>query len=487
MALASDGVHLAICSPNAPTGIYAAATGELVRTLDPRAANATAIGYSEDGSRVLVGHQSNNMVVLCNADDGTIVFEERGSDFVVWDADISLAGGRVVSLGKDGQIWVRDVQDGSLRFKTATGRQNASKVRFSPDGKLVAIGGADGVITLFDTESGAKSRSLRGHELPIGDIAFEPDGKALVSGDSGGRLKRWALTGGWNDVRYQHVNALSCAAFAANDSQLFCGGESFGVIRIDLRAREKIYNDLMGAVWTVAPHPDGRRVAALGDVEGSRVVMLLDEDLRPRHTWSALNGVGLGRDGMRVLFVAPDRALVVHDAESGERLASLADDASDPFQSVAFSVDGHTILTGHAYGRVRVWDSATLGVEDWRGHGREPVIRLCFDPTGRHVASASSAGEVRVWSWPERELRGTLLTGALNAVAVSPDGLRVATAGADHMIHLWNVARGRQTMTAGRHHERVTSLRFSDDGRSLATTGVDHVLNVWRSWSAGGQ
>jgi WD40 repeat protein len=61
---------------------------------------------------------------------------------------------------------------------------------------------------------------------------------------------------------------------------------------------------------------------------------------------------------------------------------------------------------------------------------------------------------------------------AIRAAAFSPDGIRLATAGADGQVRLWGLTGEVQAVLRG-HAGEVSSLAFSPDGRRLASGGED--------------
>ena len=69
--------------------------------------------------------------------------------------------------------------------------------------------------------------------------------------------------------------------------------------------------------------------------------------------------------------------------------------------------------------------------------------------------------------------------GEVHAVAFSPDGHRLATAGQDQATRLWDVATGRPLTGVLGHDGPVTLLAFSPDGAVLATGGHDGKLRLW--------
>ena len=76
--------------------------------------------------------------------------------------------------------------------------------------------------------------------------------------------------------------------------------------------------------------------------------------------------------------------------------------------------------------------------------------------------------------------------GAVNAVAWSPDGTRLATAGDDGTTRLWDPTTGEQLTTLTGHTGSVNAVAWSPDGTRLATAG-DDARRLWDPVRASGE
>ena len=148
-------------------------------------------------------------------------------------------------------------------------------------------------------------------------------------------------------------------------------------------------------------------------------------------------------------------------------------------RSVDFSPNGEFAACGTAAGHVRIYDANNFVLKNWIPAHPKGVHDVAYSPDGTRLASAGSDGLVRIWNLEGKELhvlrghRGTVL-----CLAWSPDGEWLASGSWDNSVRLWK-ADGSSSKEIKGHAKAVMSLAWSPDGQQFATGSHDATIRIW--------
>jgi WD40 repeat protein len=345
LAFAPDGKTLASGSAEAAIRLWDPATGKQLLPGRGHGERLTAVAVAPDGRLIATG-----------AWDGAVrLWEaETGKEVGLWQtpAGAPPRGGfdtgsdriHQVRFAPDGKRLAAVREDETVLLWDVTAKKEARTWRggcaaFSPDGKLLAVGGrgttaadADrGVIRLYDMGTGKEVGELRGHATPVTDLLFSPDGLTLASGGQ-------VLFGAWG------------------------------------RGEDQVKEEHMVRVWDVATR---RQRRALGGQRGNLGAF------SPDGRTLALRG-----------FL--EKTVSLWEVASGEQRGRLEGHTEMVF-ATAFAPDGKNLATASLDGTVRVWglpDGKEIGrLEGHRGW----VLAVAYAPDGKRLVSGSIDTTALVW------------------------------------------------------------------------------------------
>jgi RNA polymerase sigma factor (sigma-70 family) len=426
----------------------------------------------------------------------------------------------VLSFSPDGRTLLTVSNESTMRlWETATGRllrESRPVVRglsiqaaaVSPDGRLIAIDGSrrlegdapgfDRIRLFVDVATGKEVR-----RLPMADrdndraLAFTPDGKALISLEYQGGLRVEDVASGAELVRRKVPGDNSGSLAVSPDGRVVAiwdGGNVHKVFLWDWRGggEPREVEAPRERVWWLAFHPDGKTLAAAGnlepfvcewDVATGRLRKQIDlpENVCPSGLSYAPDGetIAVSDSANRRPRLWSGGVLVV-DRGAG-KVVRQVETPGVPTSHATYSPDGRWLAAVSGVS-VRVWDART-GEEVAAGvAGHHSRIMQIAAGRGGLIATASDDQTVRVWDAATgAERRRLSHDNWVRALALSPDGRLVVTSSLDDSVRLWNLESGEEIYKLPGHgrYGGQRAVGFTSDGRRFLSWGEDDRVRVW--------
>lgn len=249
----------------------------------------------------------------------------------------------------------------------------------------------------------------------------------------------------------------------------------------------------------------------------------------------AMLATAVSPDGAVLAMAGKECVIKLFNARTGAELGIIPPSAHGHTQwivSLNFSPDSRFLVSGSWDNTAKVWDVATRTLLNTLSGHRRRVNSAAFSPVnGRYIVTASWDNCARVFdllnngalcktirehsrplncavfshdekciltgSWdgtikmieanvdvstPPKLLKTFAgHTGSVTAIAMSPNGLSVASSSRDQKVAIWDAISGKIISFLSTHTKPVFSVSFSFDGQFLATTSADCSVRVFKS------
>lgn len=563
LAISPDGKTLAVASGNLTIWLVDPTTGRQLGALPEQRQQIGQMVFSPDSSRLATrdGYDKvrifdvttrwlvqtvkleTNVGHIAYSPDGKLLACGVGNGVSLWDLERNMEVRRLrnerdsrhslhAEFASSGSIAVWGYDDGSVRLFDGKGVKEVRRfnkegdistsgpdrwgwssymyVRFSPDGKMLAIAREPGRIDLLDVDNGMNLHTLAYDSiLWVSKLVFSPDGKKLAStgADSWGgdcNIRVWDVaTGKEINPRSGHGTPVTSVAVSLNGTIATAGND--GVVHLWDGPTGKHLLRLQGHLGRrpqVSFSGDGKRVISWGTWGGDGTL----------HVWDVKTGKVVNRfelqgtdafwetvsaDGKTAASVDLKARLVrFHDLNTGKVYREIADDsqrpiALSPAADKLIGLDGvlrntadrtEVVKIGHVYqsgqsvrfsADARRLVAAVIPEHGYKYGALEPPAEeiAVVDPITGKVLRQFGRREVKFHS--------------IKAVALSADGKTAAAVryfgyrSHEQVVTLWETETGRERGSFHGHIGMMSSVAISHDGRFLVTGADDTTAIIW--------
>lgn len=241
LALNPAGSMLA-CSGYFETTLWDTATGKLQARIDGMPERILALAWIAEGQLAVAGGVPGRSgeVWLVNPSEP----KERKRLLSARDCVLAMVAspdGKLLACGgADNQVRCFELPSGKLKWQIEPHADWIMGMAFSPDSQHIATASRDRTAKRIDAATGEIEATFTGHDCTVLSVAFSPDSKETISGDVEGEICRWDRNGdGKKDTTLKPGGRTEVLALGFLDAETPLAAMGSGVVvSMDAKGRK---------------------------------------------------------------------------------------------------------------------------------------------------------------------------------------------------------------------------------------------------------
>ena len=335
------------------------------------------------------------------------------------------------------------------------GMGGVNVVRWSPDGKSIALGTTSGIF-IYDSQTKELSRFIDTQFNVLG-MSYNPAGDQIAAGSTTGIVGTWDPQSGAPVQNYKYKRPAS----------------------------ETITSEL--SVTSISYSSDGKNLA-IGYKNGAINFFPADKDT-PSTTvenYPTVEDLAISADNRFIYASDGSSDITIWDIQTGKRAASFLSNPT-PVNILGLSTDQQLLLAGSG-NSVYLWDLfESKNISSFSNLGGQ-VIDFDVSHDNKLVAIGLSTGNIKIFEIPgpadysKTHVPLWSLTGfseQVLSIEFSPNQLIIASGSLAEGLKLWDAQTGIELFSLDQNMRGINEIYLSNDGLWLATAHKDNLLRVW--------
>ena len=426
---------------------------------------------------------------------------------------------------------------GGAVYQLGNHTQPVKAITIRDDDALLATGDAEGTVWVWNPANGAAEGVIAAHSATITALAFSSDRSSLITAAADGVIRSWTLPlpkqkpdageeppkPKWefkvpDNTAVAQMKRLSqdqgLLVFSAGGAQILrlkwdgtagtaINSPAGAIRRLDVATGKAVFLATSDAGHIHVFAADGTLQKSIPPIAGltaakfnreAKQLLICDGQPRVRtmsvETGRVLDEISLAAAVMDADWIGAEQRSVIAIGAANEAtlahrsLLRLWDEMPGGASAVGFVPNQQQLLAAGADGKVQLWsltDGTTL--KTFEG-STAAIAEIAITPNGQTLCAVGDDKTLQLWKMADATRTFTVAhPQAIRSVTVSADSTRVATACADGLVRVFDIATG-VLLESFREHApgtAVQSVRYVNDSATLISTGDDKTLQTMKT------